>query len=72
MIKKSGVFSLFLIVFALFSSAVSAQVKQGQLVDGIAAVIGNEIILESDIDEQMAYTKQQRINVPTNANFSVV
>ena len=69
MIKKSGVFSLFLIVFALFSSAVSAQVKQGQLVDGIAAVIGNEIILESDIDEQMAYAKQQGINVSNKCEF---
>jgi peptidyl-prolyl cis-trans isomerase SurA len=37
----------------------NAQLKQGDLVDGIAAVIGDEIVLESDVNEQMNYAKQQ-------------
>lgn len=36
-----------------------AQLEKGQLVDGIAAVVGNEIILESDVQEQMAFEAQQ-------------
>lgn len=37
----------------------NAQLQKGQLVDGIAAVIGDEIVLESDILEQINYAKQQ-------------
>lgn len=37
----------------------TAQHQKGQLVDGIAAVIGDEIILESDILEQEQFAKQQ-------------
>lgn len=47
-------------VFAfLTSSHVHAQLQKGQLIDGIAAVIGNEIVLESEVEEQMNYSKQQ-------------
>lgn len=47
-------------VFAFLGSAhVHAQLQKGQLVDGIAAVIGSEIVLESDVEEQMNYSKQQ-------------
>ncbi len=53
-------FSLFLgIVLTFLSAPASAQLEKGKLVDGIAAVIGNEIILESDIEEQMNYAAQQ-------------
>lgn len=41
------------------SNMMKAQLKQGELVDGIAAVIGDEIVLESDVNEQMNYAKQQ-------------
>lgn len=44
---------------AFLSYQMSAQLQRGQLVDGIAAVIGDEIILESDILEQANYAKQQ-------------
>lgn len=44
----------------LFSTnMMKAQLKPGELVDGIAAVIGDEIVLESDVSEQMNYAKQQ-------------
>ena len=42
----------------LLSTQINAQLKKGQLVDGIAAVIGNEIVLESDITEQENHAKQ--------------
>jgi peptidyl-prolyl cis-trans isomerase SurA len=41
------------------TNTMNAQLKQGDLVDGIAAVIGDEIVLESDVNEQMNYAKQQ-------------
>lgn len=68
MIKKVNLFSLFLWVF-LCSNTLSAQIKSGELVDGIAAVIGDEIVLESDIKEQMAYAKQQGINITNKCEF---
>ncbi|MBP0612993.1 peptidylprolyl isomerase [Chryseobacterium sp. cx-311] len=53
-------FSLILgIFFTFLSVSLSAQLEKGKLVDGIAAVIGNEIILESDIEEQINYAAQQ-------------
>ncbi|MBW8360060.1 MAG: peptidylprolyl isomerase [Weeksellaceae bacterium] len=53
-------FSFLLGIFFTFISVSSfAQLEKGKLVDGIAAVIGDEIILESDIDEQMNYAAQQ-------------
>lgn len=51
-------FLLSVIVF-LVSGKLSAQLTKGQLIDGIAAVIGDEIILESDIEDQANYAKQQ-------------
>ena len=47
-----------LLGIVLFSTQINAQLKKGQLVDGIAAVIGNEIVLESDITEQENNSKQ--------------
>ena len=41
------------------ANTMNAQLKQGDLVDGISAVIGDEIVLESDVNEQMNYAKQQ-------------
>ena len=38
---------------------INAQLQKGQLVDGVVAVVGDEIILESDIIEQANFAKQQ-------------
>ncbi|WDT66946.1 peptidylprolyl isomerase [Cloacibacterium sp. TD35] len=43
----------------LISFNANAQVKKGDLVDGISAVVGGEIVLESDILEQQNYAAQQ-------------
>ncbi|WP_246501363.1 peptidylprolyl isomerase [Cloacibacterium caeni] len=43
----------------LISFNANAQVKKGDLVDGISAVVGDEIVLESDILEQQNYAIQQ-------------
>lgn len=57
-------------VFAmLFSGNINAQLKKGQLVDGIAAVIGDEIVLESDVEEQMNYGKQQGASTTDRCEF---
>jgi len=47
-----------LLGIVLLSTQINAQLKKGQLVDGIAAGIGNEIVLESDITEQENHAKQ--------------
>nr|WP_228512963.1 peptidylprolyl isomerase [Planobacterium oryzisoli] len=49
--------------------ATAQQIQKGMLVDGITAVIGDEIILESDIEEQMNYARQQGIAVPDRCTF---
>lgn len=70
MIRKSQWCFLSLFFFSLFSSVLSAQsLEKGALVDGITAVIGDEIVLESDIDEQMNYAKQQGIPVTDRCTF---
>lgn len=53
----------------LFNGKMSAQLQKGQLIDGIAAVIGDEIILESDIEDQANYAKQQGANVGDKCDF---
>lgn len=59
MINKLKITFLFGVFVMLFATNMKAQIKQGDLVDGIAAVIGDEIVLESDVNEQMNYAKQQ-------------
>jgi len=56
-LKITFLFGIFIIMFG--TNTMNAQLKQGDLVDGIAAVIGDEIVLESDVNEQMNYAKQQ-------------
>ena len=61
-------FLLSVIVF-LVSGKLSAQLTKGQLIDSIAAVNGDEIILESDIEDQANYAKQQGTNVGNKCEF---
>lgn len=56
-------------IFLCLSAFSKAQIKQGELVDGIAAVIGDEIILDSDITEQINYAKQQGVATTDKCEF---
>lgn len=56
-------------IMAFFGTKINAQLKPGSLVDGIAAVIGDEIILESDIEEQANYAKQQGADTSNKCEF---
>lgn len=53
----------YLLVLSFLASFISfnanAQIKKGDLVDGISAVVGDEIIIESEILEQQNYAAQQ-------------
>lgn len=60
---------LLTIIFGLFGVKVNAQLHPGELVDGIAAVVGDEIILESDVDDQANYAKQQGADVSNKCEF---
>ena len=51
-------FALSFLVMPISFNA-NAQVKKGDLIDGISAVVGDEIVLESDILEQQNYAIQQ-------------
>ncbi|MDO4763942.1 MAG: peptidylprolyl isomerase [Flavobacteriaceae bacterium] len=54
---------------AFVSYQANAQLQKGQLIDGVAAVVGNEIILESDIVEQANYAKQQGMTSTDKCEF---
>ncbi len=69
MLKYTKCLFLLSVILCLFSTNLSAQIKKGQLIDGIAAVIGNEIVLESDIEDQANYAKQQGANVGDKCDF---
>ncbi len=60
---------LFSFVFAFFGVKMNAQLKTGDLVDGIAVVVGDEIILESDIEDQANFSKQQGADVSNRCEF---
>ncbi|MGZ5210747.1 MAG: foldase protein PrsA [Kaistella sp.] len=60
---------LFTFIFAFFGVKMNAQLKTGDLVDGIAVVVGDEIILESDIEDQANYAKQQGATVADKCEF---
>ena len=51
--------TILICLLAAVFSPLNAQLQPGMLVEGIAAVIGDEIVLESDIQEQMHYARQQ-------------
>ncbi|REC76771.1 peptidylprolyl isomerase [Chryseobacterium elymi] len=69
MINKLKITFLLGIFMMIFSSNMNAQLKPGELVDGIAAVIGDEIVLESDVNEQMNYAKQQGASETDKCDF---
>ncbi|MBL1222990.1 peptidylprolyl isomerase [Chryseobacterium sp. L7] len=69
MTNKLKITFLLGIFMMIFSSNMNAQLKPGELVDGIAAVIGDEIVLESDVNEQMNYAKQQGASQTDKCDF---
>lgn len=69
MLKYTKCLFLLSVMLCLFNTNLSAQIKKGQLIDGIAAVIGDEIVLESDIEDQANYAKQQGANVGDKCDF---
>ncbi|MDR2234503.1 MAG: peptidylprolyl isomerase [Chryseobacterium sp.] len=66
-LKITFLLGIFMMIFS--SNMMNAQVKPGELVDGIAAVIGDEIVLESDITDQMNYAKQQGAQNASKCEF---
>lgn len=60
---------IFAFIFTFLGVTMNAQLKKGDLVDGIAVVVGDEIILESDIEDQANYTKQQGADVADKCEF---
>jgi len=69
MLKYTKCLFLLSMILLLCNGNLNAQVKKGQLIDGIAAVIGDEIVLESDIEDQANYAKQQGANVGDKCDF---
>ena len=47
-----------------------AQPQQKVLADKIVAVVGDKIILKSDIDNSLADMRRQGVELPPNANAS--
>lgn len=69
MTKKINLTLILGFFMLLFTVKMNAQLKPGEMVDGIAAVIGNEIVLESDVQEQMNYAKQQGEKITDKCQF---
>lgn len=67
-VKFSLLFSLMLVFFGTLNKA-QTTLKKGDLIDGIAVVVGDEIILESDIEDQANFAKQQGANVADKCEF---
>lgn len=68
--NKNIKFALLLVLlFSFFGLKMNAQVKVGDLVDGIAVVVGDEIILESDIEDQANFSKQQGADTSNKCEF---
>lgn len=66
-LKISFLFCVFLVL--LNATSFKAQIKSGDYVDGVVAVIGDEVILESDVEEQKNYGKQQGAAGMSNCEF---
>ena len=60
---------VFSFILAFFGVKMNAQLKTGDLIDGIAVVVGDEIILESDVEDQANYSKQQGAEVSNRCDF---
>lgn len=69
MIKNFKYLFILCLLSGLFAISVNAQAKKGDLVDGISAVVGSEIILESDILEQQNYAIQQGAAATNKCEF---
>ncbi|MFC6267702.1 peptidylprolyl isomerase [Frigoriflavimonas asaccharolytica] len=67
--KRIYIHSFLILIFSFSSIFSFAQISKGQMIDGIAVVVGNEIILDSDISEQMAYAKEQGGEVGNKCEF---
>jgi peptidyl-prolyl cis-trans isomerase SurA len=67
-VKFSLLLSLMLVFFSNLTKA-QTSVKVGDLVDGIAVVVGDEIILESDIEDQANFAKQQGATIANKCEF---
>ena len=63
MVNKLKYCLLMAILTTFFSARAFAQVQKGAFVDGISAVVGDEIVLESDVEEQANYAKMQGADV---------
>jgi len=70
MIRNFYTLSAFIITGFFLNANGQTRISKGSLADGIVAVIGNEIILESDIEEHINMAKQQGIK--TDDKCSVV
>ena len=57
---------IIILMFCLAALPLSAQ----QMIDGIAAVVGNEIVLKSEVDQYVqSYIIQNKINIRNNADM---
>ncbi len=67
-IKNIFLLPLMMVFFSVITQA-QTKMKAGDLVDGIAVVVGDEIILESDIADQANFAKLQGANVSDRCEF---
>jgi peptidyl-prolyl cis-trans isomerase SurA len=63
--KHIAFFTLFIIT-TFFNIAAQENIKEGMVMDKIVAIVGDEIIMKSDIDGKIAILKQENPNIDPN------
>ena len=67
--QKMKLSSLYTLLLLFLMQSFSAQLTKGSFVDGIAAVVGTEVILDSEINEQLRYAEQQGMEAPSKCKI---
>src|SRR5690554_3178504 len=62
-LRKNNILKTFIFLLQILG------ISQEQKIDGVAAVIGNEVVLESDIQRDYMLSQQQGMDVPDQCAF---
>ncbi len=64
--KVTGFITISLIIASIFSGKAFSQIKEGKSLDKIVAVVGNEIIMKSEVDGYIMAMAQQQPDIDPN------
>jgi peptidyl-prolyl cis-trans isomerase SurA len=68
--KTKAIKIVFLFTFTIFSFALSAQ--EGKTIDGIIAVVGDKILMKSELENQIVSLKSQGIIIDNESKCQII